>query len=148
MSSTSDSPAQKRAQTQWTAQFLAAAELTRRGCVVSFTMGNHTPVADLMVGIPDKRKPFWVDVKGQVGRNGWIVRSKQPRADLYYVLVFIGRSRADDRFFILSQQETERLSQQHKEAHPNAPKGLGGGFTWKAAEKYEDRWETLVEISK
>jgi hypothetical protein len=28
--------------TQWTAQFLAAAELVRNGYVVSFTMGNNT----------------------------------------------------------------------------------------------------------
>ena len=26
--------------TQWTAQFLVAAELTRRGCAVTFTLGN------------------------------------------------------------------------------------------------------------
>jgi hypothetical protein len=36
--------------TQWAAQFLAASELVRRYYVVSFTMGNNTPDADLMVG--------------------------------------------------------------------------------------------------
>jgi hypothetical protein len=38
--------------TQWAAQFLVAAELTRRGHTGAFTMGNNTPVADLMVGAP------------------------------------------------------------------------------------------------
>jgi hypothetical protein len=33
--------------TQWAAQFLAAAELVRRDCVVSFTMGNTTRGAAL-----------------------------------------------------------------------------------------------------
>jgi len=31
-------------------------------------MGNHTPVADLMVGHPDG-KQFWVDVKGLAKPN-------------------------------------------------------------------------------
>jgi hypothetical protein len=53
----------KRVQTQWAAQFLAASELVRRGYTVSFTMGNHTPDADLMVGAPSYRQ-FWIDVKG------------------------------------------------------------------------------------
>ena len=49
--------------TQWCAQFLAASELVRLGYVVSFTMGSHTPTADLMVGVPQTGLQFWVDVK-------------------------------------------------------------------------------------
>jgi hypothetical protein len=137
------SGAELRTQTQWTAQFLAAAELTRQGYVVSFTMGNHTPVADLMVGIPHSGQQFWIDVKGQSGRNGWIVKPKKHRPDLYYILVFAGERRADDRFFILSQSEATSLSEKHKLDHPNARKGLGGGFSWKASEKFDGKWGTL-----
>ena len=54
----------KRQKTQWTAQYLAASELARRGYTVSFTMGNQTPVADLMVGNLQSGNQFWVDVKG------------------------------------------------------------------------------------
>jgi hypothetical protein len=35
--------------TQWAAQFAVASELCKRGYEVSFTMGNSTPLADLMV---------------------------------------------------------------------------------------------------
>jgi len=52
-----------RFHTQWAAQFLAAAELARRGYSVSFTMGNNALVADLMVGT-EAGKQSWVDVKG------------------------------------------------------------------------------------
>ena len=46
------SSAGKRMRTQWATQFLVASELVRRDYTVSFTMGNHTPNADLMVGTP------------------------------------------------------------------------------------------------
>jgi hypothetical protein len=49
--------------TQWAAQFAVAAELCKRGYEVSFTMGNATPVADLMLVSPLKRM-FLIDVKG------------------------------------------------------------------------------------
>ena len=55
---------QSKQSTQWAAQFLAASELVRNGYVVSFTMGNNTPLADLMVAKEDGTFPFWVDVKG------------------------------------------------------------------------------------
>ena len=47
-------PSAKAQRTQWCAQFLAASELVRLGYVVSFTMGNNTPTADLMVGVPGR----------------------------------------------------------------------------------------------
>jgi hypothetical protein len=42
---------------------LPAAELVRRNYSVSFTMGNNTPVADLIVGTLTGNQ-FWIDVKG------------------------------------------------------------------------------------
>jgi len=56
----------RKASAQWAAQFLVAGELARHGYEVSFTMGNNTPVADLMVGHPNTGAQFWVDVKGQL----------------------------------------------------------------------------------
>jgi hypothetical protein len=55
-------PNSKRYKTQWAAQFYAAAELTRRGYLVSLTLGN-APVADLLAVSPSG-KHFMVDVKG------------------------------------------------------------------------------------
>jgi hypothetical protein len=65
---------EKRRRSQWGAQFLVASELVRRGYLVSFTMGNNTPDADLIVGKPGG-KPFWIDVKGQSGKQVWLIRA-------------------------------------------------------------------------
>ena len=61
----------KRYQTQWAAQFYAAAELTRRGYQVAFTLGN-APRTDLLVSTPNDDLQFKIDVKGQSTRTfGW-----------------------------------------------------------------------------
>ncbi len=103
----------KRQRTQWTAQFLAASELVRNGYVVSFTMGNHTPTADLMVGTPNTKSLFWVDVKGLSSNNAWLIKRKPTLPNLFYVLVRVGKNRADDAFFVLRvrlESHAERAS--------------------------------------
>jgi len=50
--------------TQWAAQFAVASELCKRGYEIAFTMGNATPLADLMVVSPTSKKNFLIDVKG------------------------------------------------------------------------------------
>jgi hypothetical protein len=68
----------KANRTEWAAVFLTSAELVRRGYVVALTMGNRTPIADLMVGRPESGKQFWVDVKGMFGRSGgWFMHPKE-----------------------------------------------------------------------
>jgi hypothetical protein len=129
--------------TQWAAQFLAAAELVRRHCIVSFTMGNSTPMADLMVGLPDGRQ-FWVDVKGLSGPNAWLVKPKPAMTALYYILVLAGRERAGDRFFILRQSECNELIRSYLEGHPTA-KPIPS-FNWGDAFPFENRWDTLPEV--
>jgi len=44
---------------QWACQFYAAAELTRRGYLVSLTFGN-APVADLLVVNPSQKQPAMI----------------------------------------------------------------------------------------
>src|SRR3954447_25606708 len=106
----SQSRGSKVSRTQWTAQFLAASELVRNDYVVSFTMGNHTPLADLMVATQDGSRQFWIDVKGQSANNAWFVRRRQEvLPHLFYVLVRVGRTRGEDRFFILSHQNVADL---------------------------------------
>jgi hypothetical protein len=104
-------------QTQWTAQFLAAAELVRLGYEVSFTMGNNTPRADMMVGSQERGAPFWVDVKGSVRHNGWFIKQKAHLGRLYYILVDIGSERENDCFFILSQEELAKAVQDYSDTH-------------------------------
>jgi hypothetical protein len=54
---------------QWAAQFAVASELCKRGYEVSFTMGNATPVADLMLVSPKLKRMFLIDVKGLYRKN-------------------------------------------------------------------------------
>ncbi len=65
----------KKYQTQWTSQFYVAAELTRRGYLVSLTLGN-APKADLLVVSPNE-KTFKVDVKGQRNKSFWLIQNRE-----------------------------------------------------------------------
>ena len=133
---------------QWAAQFLIASELSRRGYLVSFTMGNNTPDADLLVVPRRTDSPFMVDVKGQWSKSTWLVTPKQPRLRLFYILVFLpptptgsGR-REDDQIFILNQDEANKLVKCHADHHPN-DKGKMPGFGWRDALGFKDKWATL-----
>jgi hypothetical protein len=93
--------------TQWAAQFAVASELCKRGYVVSFTMGNTTPIADLMVVSP-QGKMFLIDVKGLYRINPWLVKCKPVQANLFYALAFVP-SDTPNRFFVISQSEIDSL---------------------------------------
>jgi hypothetical protein len=136
----------RRYQTQWTAQFYAAAELTRRGYLVAFTLGN-APATDLLVTQPDGKAHFRVDVKGQSTRNFWLVRGQQVEDDLYYVLVYIPRNLADPpQFYILSSAEMMHESARDRraiESRGTRYRENLAGMNWSAALKYKDMWDTL-----
>jgi hypothetical protein len=141
------SGAAKGRQTQWATQFLAAAELIRRGYTVSFTQGNYTPIADLMVGAPSG-KLFWVDVKGLSSRNAWLIKPKASREELFYILVLLSplaekpKPRLTDRFFVLTQAEANDLEAAYRKSHPN-DKGAIPGFAFADAANHEDGWGKL-----
>jgi hypothetical protein len=125
--------------TQWAAQFLAASELVRLYYIVSFTMGNNTPDADLMVGT-QYGKQFWVDVKGLSSNNAWLITKKLERLNLYYVLVRVGEVRNEDRFFILPQSEMNKLLNKYRLEHPTDPTS---GFKFRYPEAFENKWDLL-----
>jgi hypothetical protein len=58
------------------AQLAVASELRKRGYEVAFTMGNATPLADLMVVSPALKSNFLIDVKGLYKPNSWPIREK------------------------------------------------------------------------
>jgi hypothetical protein len=134
--------------TQWTAQFLVAAELARRDYVVAFTMGNHTPVADLMVGHLPTGAQFLVNVKGLAAPGSWLVEleGKPTVEGLYYILVLVGAERNKDRFFILSQAEVRYLRDEHKKRRGGKgslnPRGFMG-FNFGDPASFEGRWDRL-----
>jgi hypothetical protein len=138
---------QRRHHTQWGAQFLVAAELERRLCTVSFTMGHNTPVADLMVASPSGNQ-FAVDVKGLSGKNSWNLRQKTPRQNLFYILVYFppngSKNCSADRFFILTQAEADQLVTTYQKNHPGDT-GKAQGFAFNDPAQYEGDWSKLPQ---
>lgn len=136
----------RRYQTQWAAQFYVAAELTRRGYQVAFTLGN-APKTDLMVSTPDDSVQFKIDVKGQSTRNFWLVQKRAIQDDLYYILVYLAKDGSEPpRFFMLS---CAQMMQERKEYRKHIESTSGkyqedmGGMNWSTAFGYEDKWDIL-----
>jgi hypothetical protein len=95
-------------QTQWAAQFAVASELCKRGYEVAFTSGHTTPIADLMAVSPIKREMFLVDVKGLYRKNPWLIKRKEPRKHLFYILAYVPTEEQNE-YFILSQEKVHSL---------------------------------------
>jgi hypothetical protein len=133
-----------RYHTQWAAQFYVAAELTRRGYLIALTLGN-AKATDLLVS-SDSGKHFRVEVKGQSKRNFWLYERVEPRDDLFYIFVAIGKVGEHPRFNVLSSAEAMTEYDEYKRAYPPAQwekwKGWWG-MKWQTAFKYENQWEKL-----
>src|SRR5579863_5242450 len=99
---------QRGHQTQWAAQFAVASELCKRGYEVSFTMGNSTPLADLMVVSPVQKQMFLIDVKGLYRKNPWLIKRKTLREKLFYVLAYVPADLPNE-FFVLTQEQAHEL---------------------------------------
>lgn len=130
-----------RNQAEWAAVFLAAAELTRRGHSVSFTLGPNAPLADLVVRSP-AGVGYIVDVKGKCKPGSWVVKPKDATEGLFYMLVRLGMTptgpdRSADRFYIMSQTTALGLTKVND-------KHVGlSGFTSAAASASLDNWACL-----
>jgi len=136
----------KRYHTQWSAQFFAAAELTRRGYLVSLTLGN-APAIDLVVVSP-KGTHFAVDVKGLSSPNFWLIAERLCQPDLYFMLVHVPASDDHPDFYILRSEsvmtEIAKLRQQTLDSGKKWVES-GAGLNWGAALPFKDRWDLLPE---
>ena len=134
--------AEKNFRTQWLAQFLVAAELTRRGYIVAFTLGN-CPVFDMMVRIPSTNESFLVDVKGSSNNKvGFFMRRKEQCPGLYYIFVYASNDRKlnEDRFYLLTHEEVNARLDDDEKKYPNSKvPGLG----YQQLDPYKDHWDTL-----
>lgn len=130
--------------TQWAAQFAVASELCKRGYEVSFTMGNATPLADLMIVSPKLKRMFLIDVKGLYRPNPWVIKRKTVREELYYVLSFVPEKNAN-RFFILSQNQVNTYVQYELKRLRRPDDYPMTGILWKQAETHENDWNVLPE---
>ena len=130
---------------QWTAQFLVASELCRRGYTVAFTQGNHTPIYDLLVGTRSGTS-FAIDVKGMASKGAWLVSDKRPQPNLFYILAMVppgGAGRPPDQIFIMTQEEVRAANRRYVEEHPNQRDHGISGFNWRDAVPHKDAWDKL-----
>ena len=128
--------------TQWAAQFAVASELCKRGYEVSFTMGNNTPLADLMAISPSTRQMFLIDVKGQRQKSQWQEKIKQPQDNLYYVLAYVPEG-SPNRFFIMTQKEVHASIKAESARLNRSDDYIRPGLSWQQGEPYENKWEKL-----
>jgi|ERR1035437_1738521 hypothetical protein len=128
--------------TQWAAQFAVASELCKRGYEVSFTMGNRTPLADLMVVSPEQKEMFLVDVKGQYTKGFWILKPKQEREKLFYILAYVPTD-ATNHFFVMTQNQANTLVQNELRRLNHPADYSVPGFNWTLALPHKDAWQIL-----
>ncbi|MGC2415952.1 MAG: hypothetical protein WA459_25065 [Stellaceae bacterium] len=115
------------------------------------TLGDNTPLADLMVISPVDKTQFLVDVKGLARRNYWTVAKKEVRQNLFYILALVP-SGGQNLFFILPQvdvnqfvdAEFARCRPEQREAGIDK---LRLGVRWQDAdqERYREAWKTLPQ---
>lgn len=128
---------------QWAAQFATAAELCKLCYSVSFTMGNATPIADLLVMAPSGAT-FSIDVKGQSTKNFWRIKQKVETPNLFYVLCLVGAPGQGARFFVLPQPDLIKLMREYEMSGVKFDPSWSG-INWGACIPYEGRWDLLPD---
>jgi len=137
-----------RHHTQWAAQFYAAAELSRRGYLVSLTLG-HAPETDLLVRSP-KGAFLSVEVKGQQGKSDWYIRPPE-RDETVYLLVAVPTGALTTpgvpRFFIMTPAEIRAAIAcylKDRRARGTSDAKWQSAIRWKDAVDQENKWEKLT----
>jgi hypothetical protein len=134
----------KRYLTQWTAQFFVAAELSRRGYLTSFTLGN-APVTDIVACIPDQKKIFRVDVKGLSTKTFWLLKRPNSDPKLYFIFVYIPTdlNEKPHYYIMTSSKVTKRWDTNNDKAQGSKGWVKAPGLYWKDTQEFEDCWDTL-----
>jgi hypothetical protein len=133
-------------QTQWSAQFLLAGELSRRGYMVSFTIGN-APTIDLNAISPSGVQ-FGIQVKGLKRSNFWLFERVEPRNDLFFAFVLVPEDlQKSPSFFIMPSIDAIRMWDEYKDAciRRNSYTGKGMGINSKAPCPYNNNWKALPQ---
>lgn len=105
-------------------------------------MGHATPLADLMAVSPVKKEMFLVDVKGLYKKNPWLMKTKEARTNLFYILAYVPTG-LQNEFFIVTQAEAYRMVESEL-VRLGRPEGYGvQGFLWSMALPFKDQWAKL-----
>ena len=146
-----------RHQTQWAGQFGVAHEMTRRGYLVSFTMGN-APAIDLLCRSP-KGQNFSLQVKSLSSKTYFLYGKNfvdGPRPDLCFAFVLIPKDDNDrPNYYILNNEQFQKMHKVTLKLQDEKVKKRGGepykpfspAVYWKTLEDlgFKDNWKNLPE---
>lgn len=136
-----------RLHTSWAATFATAAELSRRGYDVTFTLGN-TPRIDLLCAVPDGEQ-FKIQVKGISNRAAFYAQKDffdtKTRIDLFLVVVLVPKEKNSElQFFILTHKEAQsEFNKMPKLKKDGRPYTSGFGLNWGSVKNYKGKWDSL-----
>jgi len=148
-----DKMAGDKHQTQWSGQFGVAHELTRRGYLVTFTMGN-APLADILCRSPQGHT-FAVQVKSLRTKNYFLYQNslvtEEPELCVIFALVPDDLTQAPE-YFILNKtqflavvkEENARLNQCEQErGRPYKAYSPGINYRTLNREEFRAAWHNL-----
>ncbi|RJR36087.1 MAG: hypothetical protein C4567_14100 [Deltaproteobacteria bacterium] len=116
----------RRHQTQWAGQFGVAHEMTRRGYLVAFTMGN-APNADLLCKSP-KEQEFSLQVKSLRSKTYYLYQESllDPNSDLYFVFVLVPEALLKpSEYFVLNSAQFQSIVKEENTMMKKAEKERG-----------------------
>jgi hypothetical protein len=125
-----------------------AAELSRRGYLVTFTQGN-APNYDLLCVSPETRTAFKVQVKSTAKPQFIFIRKSflesPPEDDLFLIVALLPGSDWDYEFFILTHAEAAEIWENDPKVRRSgkAYDSADEGIKWKELPLHVDRWDKL-----
>ena len=150
---------QPKYQTQWAGQYGVAHELTRRGYLVSFTIGN-APKTDLICTSP-KGKDFSVQVKSLTSKSYFLYQESLLSAgpDLFFVFVLAPEIKDEKsilpvEYYILNRTQFRQIvekenlrinKEEEKRGKPYAQFSPGIIYATIKDSGYRDAWNNLPE---
>ena len=144
-------------QTQWAGQFGVAHEMTRRGYLVTFTMGN-APTTDLLCKSPHGVE-FSVQVKSLRSKNYFLYQDSllNTSSNLYFVFVLVPTTIGFNNlnppeYFVLNKQQflkaveeekNRAIEEEKKRGRPFAKFSPGINYKTINKDEYRNAWQNL-----
>ncbi len=144
-------------QTQWAGQFGVAHEMTRRGYLVTLTMGN-APTTDLLCKSPQGVE-FSVQVKSLRSKNYFLYQNSllNTSSNLFFVFVFVPTTIGFNNlnppeYFVLNKQQflkaveeekNRAIEEEKKRGRPFAKFSPGINYKTINKDEYRNAWQNL-----
>ncbi|HET6201612.1 MAG TPA: hypothetical protein VFI25_02285 [Planctomycetota bacterium] len=138
-------------------EHFVAAELARRGFLVTLTRGN-APGVDVLAYRPGTRRTVALQVKATVRLGGWIMTPKdegEPRSDAF-VFVFLPEHGPPEYSVVPSREVAETirvgfkkyLETPGKNGRRHDPENRVRYFNREEGEKWRGRWDVITSLAE